>query len=110
MASRQETVDYIVEQTSDAGDVRARRMFGEYGMHCDGKFVALICDDRFFVKATKPGLALLGEHETAAPYDGAKPYPIVSEERWDDRAFMSELIRVTASALPAPKPKKKAKT
>lgn len=107
MASRQETVDYIVDQASGAGDVSARRMFGEYGLYCRGKFMALVCDDRLFVKATEPGLALLGEHETAPPYPGAKDYPVVDEERWEDSNFLTELFAVTADALPAPKPKKK---
>ena len=31
MASKQETVDYILAQISGAGVVRAKKMFGEYG-------------------------------------------------------------------------------
>lgn len=106
MASRQDIVDFIVDQASEAGDVSARKMFGEYGVYCRGKFVALICDDRLFVKPTKPGIALLGSYEEAAPYEGAKPHPVVSQERWDDADFMAELFAATAEALPQPKPKK----
>ncbi len=52
MASSQGTVDFIVEQMASAGTVSARKMFGEYGIYCDGKMVALVCDDRLFVKPT----------------------------------------------------------
>lgn len=107
MGSRQETVDFIVDQASRAGDVSARKMFGEYGIYCRGKFAALVCDDRLFVKETAPGMALLGEPEMGEPYPGAKLHPVVDEERWEDADFLSELFAVTADALPAPKPKKK---
>ena len=107
MGSRQDTVDYIVDQASGAGDVSARKMFGEYGVYCRGKMVALVCDDRLFIKPTDPGLDLLGNHEVGAPYPGAKDHLIVDEERLEDSDFLSELFAATADALPAPKPKKK---
>jgi DNA transformation protein and related proteins len=41
------------------------------------------------------------------PYPGAKPQLIVGEDKWDDAVWLSNLFRVTADALPVPKPKKK---
>ena len=32
--------------------VRARAMFGEYCVYCDEMMVALVCDDRFYLKPT----------------------------------------------------------
>lgn len=104
MASRQDIVEFILEQAGAAGDVSARRMFGDYGIYCRGKFIALVCDDRLFMKPTGPGLAILGPHEEDAPYPGARPHPIVPEERWDDAAFMERLFAETSGALPPPKP------
>ncbi|MFP3631728.1 TfoX/Sxy family protein, partial [Burkholderia sp. SIMBA_045] len=72
MASHQGTVDFIVEQSALAGTVSARKMFGEYGIYCDGKMVALVCDDRLFVKPTPDGHAFLGACEQAPPYPSAK--------------------------------------
>ena len=110
MASEQSIVDYLIEQLASAGDVSARKMFGEYGVYCEGKLVALICDDQFFVKPTEAGRAFIGEVEEASPYKGAKPSFLVSEAHWDDREWLGELVRLTAAALPLPKPKaKKAK-
>ena len=111
MASQQSIVDYLIEQIADAGDVSARKMFGEYGVYCEGKIVALVCDDQFFVKPTRAGRAFIGEVEEAPPYAGAKPSFLVSEERWDDRRWLGELVRRTADELPLPKKKvKKAKS
>ena len=100
MATNAETADYLADQMSGAGTVSVRRMFGEYGVHCDGRFVALICDDRLFVKASEASDALLPDAETAPPYPGAKPHPIVPEEMWEDRDALSALIAKTAEALP----------
>jgi len=50
MASKQSTIDFILEQINAAGEVSAKKMFGEYGIFCNGKMVALVCDDQLFVK------------------------------------------------------------
>ena len=107
MASQQSTVDYVLEQIGGAGSVSARKMFGEYGVYCDGRIVALICDDQFYLKPTPAGRALLGaEIDEQPPYPGAKPSYRIAGDRWDDADWMSELVRVTTAALPLPKPKK----
>jgi TfoX/Sxy family transcriptional regulator of competence genes len=106
MSSLQTTVDFILEQISAAGNVSARKMFGEFGVYCDGKIVALICNDQLFVKPTSSGRAFLGEVVEAPPYEGAKPSLLIDDNRWDDAEWITELIRVTAQDLPAPKAKK----
>ena len=73
MASQQRTVDFIVEQIANAGAISSRKMFGEFCIYCDGKVVALICDDQLFVKPTKAGRAHIGDAVVAPPYKGAKP-------------------------------------
>lgn len=59
MASDQATVDFIVEQASRGNDVRARKMFGEYGLYCGEAFVGIVADDQLFLKITDAGAALL---------------------------------------------------
>jgi len=108
MSSNQNTVDFIVEQMAGADGVSARKMFGEYGVFCAGKMVAVIVDDNLFVKPTAAGRAFLGEVEEVSPFEGAKPYFFISGELWDDGERLGELIRLTTMELPLPK--KKAKT
>lgn len=50
MASSKGFVEYAMEQLRDVGLVSYRKMFGEYGWYCDGKFLGVICDDQLFVK------------------------------------------------------------
>ena len=37
---------------------------------------------------------------------GAKPHLLIDPERWDDSEWITELVRITCSELPLPKPKK----
>ena len=107
MASDSKTVTFIVDQTSGAGDVRAKPMFGEYGIYCDGKMVAMICDDQLFVKPTPAGRSIARNVGEAPPYPGAKPCLLIDAGYWDDRDWLTELFRVSAAALPHPKPRAK---
>ena len=105
MASKQNTVDFIVDQMAAAGVITARKMFGEYAIYCDGKVVALVCDDKLFVKRTKPGKSFAGKMNEAAAYPGAKPSLLISADKWDDPEWLSKLIKITAAELPEPKKK-----
>ncbi len=106
MATKESTAQFLEEQVSGAGAVRIRKMFGEYALYCDDKVVALICDDRLYLKPTVPGKEFGGEFEEGNAYPGSSMFWIVDEDRWDNREWMSELVRITADALPKPKPKK----
>lgn len=106
MSSKQETVDIILKQMAAAGEVSVRKMFGEFGIYCDGKMVASVCNDQLFVKPTASGRAFIGEVVEASPYPGAKPSFLISSKQYMDFAWLSELIRMTAKELPLPKKKK----
>ena len=106
MSTQASTVAFIVEQMAAAGSITARPMFGEYGVYCDSKIVALICDDQLFVKPTRAGRAFIGTPEEAPPYPGAKPSFLISADGLEDADWLAELIRVTADELPMPKPRK----
>ncbi|MDD2715009.1 MAG: TfoX/Sxy family protein [Candidatus Wallbacteria bacterium] len=105
MASEKDFVEFIVEQMEGAGAVSCKKMFGEYGIYCSGKMVALVCDDRLFVKPTKSGRDFIGDLTEVPPYPGAKPCFLI-EDRFEDREWISELIRITALELPEPARKK----
>lgn len=105
MSSKKDTVDYIVGQIQDAGNVYARKMFGEYGVYCDEKMVALVCDDQLFIKPTQAGRDFLREVEEAPPYPGAKNWFLLPEDDWDDALRLTELIRVTLPEVPLPQKK-----
>lgn len=106
MATSKSTIDYLLDQLSGAGQVTARKMFGEYCLYSGGKPVALVCDDQLFLKPTEAGRALLATAIQGLPYPGAKPHLLITADLWEDREWLIRLIRTTELSLPSPRPKK----
>ena len=104
MSSTLEFVQFVADQLSLAGDIAYRRLFGEYGLYCDGQFFGTVEDNQLFIKITEPGGRLLVDPIIASPHEGARLYLI---EDLEDRQFLAELVQLTCQALPAPKPKKR---
>ena len=102
MASSLDFVKYAADQLSGAGEITYRKMFGEYGLYCDGKFFAVICDDRLFIKVTEAAQLLGTEFPLESAYEGAKPSFLV--EVLEDRDMLAEFVRCTCQALTAKKP------
>ena len=108
MASDLEFVEYVVDQIEEDCEITYKRMFGEFGLFSGGKFFGVICDNRLFVKPTEGGRAFIGDVVEAPPYPGAKPSLLI-EDQIENTQWLSELVRITARELPAPKPKKRKK-
>ena len=106
MATNMEFVDFVLDQIDYAGEITAKKMFGEYGIYADGKIFALICDNKLYVKPTEPGRIFIKDVVEAPPYSGAKLSFLVGD-KLDDRDWISELVRITVKELPEPKPKRK---
>ena len=105
MATDLEFMEFLADQMAGAGEISYRKMFGEYAVYLGGKVVALVCDNQLFVKPTAAGRAYIGAPVEAPAYPGAKNSFLI-EDAFEDREWISELIRITARDLPAPKPKK----
>lgn len=111
MASSIDFVEYVCEQLKIAGEITYKRMFGEYGLYCNEKFFALICEDQLFVKPTVEGRQILEQYNQEvieeSPYPGAKPHFVL--EHLEDKDLIRTFIRTTYEVLPFPKPKKSKK-
>lgn len=95
-----------VPDLAGLGDrLACRKMFGEYGYHLDGVFIALACENSLFLKQT-PAIKTLGlDFPMRPPYPGAKPYPVI-DELLDDPETLNALLLETLKNLPPPRPKK----
>ena len=98
MSCNADFVQYIADQCSSAGEIMTKKMFGDYGIYCDGKLFGLICDDCLYLKPTDACRALLKVVELRPPYPGAKDYFYIANV--DDRDYLSSLVRETCKALP----------
>lgn len=105
MASVEDFIRFLAEQMEDAGAIRYRKMFGEYAIYCNEKVIALVCDNKLFIKPTEAGRQFIGEVVEAPAYPGSKLYFLI-EEQFENKEWLCELILVTEKELPAPKPKK----
>ncbi len=97
MASHPDFVNYVAEQLREAGAIRSRKMFGEYGLYCDGVFFAVICDDQFFVKITPEGEAVFPDLPKAPPYEGTRDSFLIEDV--ENREQMTKLTCITCEAL-----------
>lgn len=104
MASSPSYVEFVMEQLSGAGAITCRRMFGEYGLYCDGKYFGVICDDRLLVKIAPAGEALVPDCPRGIPYEGGGEMLLPDVE---DRETLTALVRATCAALPEKKPRKR---
>ena len=50
MAPRSDFVDFLLEGLQPLGAVSARRMFGGYGIYCEGVMFGLVADDALYLK------------------------------------------------------------
>lgn len=79
MASDQDFVEFVVEQIESCGEIKAKLMFGEYGIFCERKIFALVSDNKLFIKPTEGGRAYIKDVVESPPYPGAKPSFLIEE-------------------------------
>jgi TfoX/Sxy family transcriptional regulator of competence genes len=107
MATKQTTIDLILSQLAAAGDVSAKKMFGDYGLFLRGRMIAIVGDDKLFIKPTEKGRTLCTGLREVSPYPDAKPCFLNPSEKWSDREWLGRLAGVTGDEIPLPKTKKK---
>ncbi|MEG2116141.1 MAG: TfoX/Sxy family protein [Clostridia bacterium] len=103
MATTQDFVEYVCEQIQTVGDVRYKKMFGEYMVYLNNKPIFLVCDNTVFVKTLNCVKERLNFADKGIPYKGAKEHYILDIDDGDlTREVAIEMEQVT----PIPKPKK----
>lgn len=105
MSCSPDFVQYIVDQSSGAGEITVRKMMGDYCLYCNGVVVGLICDNNLYIKPTEAVRVLLREVVLRTPYDGAKEHFVITDV--DDKDYLAEIVKTTAANLLAQKNKKK---
>jgi TfoX/Sxy family transcriptional regulator of competence genes len=104
MGTDESFMEHVVDQARLAGRLTYRKMFGEYGIYLDGKFIALACDNRLFVKPTQAILDHGLDVPALPPYPKGKPHPMI-DELLDDPDLLRRVFEDTAKYLPEPKEK-----
>ncbi|HLP77961.1 MAG TPA: TfoX/Sxy family protein [Candidatus Paceibacterota bacterium] len=107
MATQKNTVDFILDKLRDRRRFSVRAMFGEYALYCEGKTVALVCDDRLYVKMLPASQELEPLCEKGQPYPGARSHYIVDEGQLSTLIQLPEILSAIARSLPVKKLKKR---
>ncbi|MCJ7854716.1 TfoX/Sxy family protein [Lachnospiraceae bacterium NSJ-143] len=105
MASSPEFVDMVFKTLEPLGDIRYRKMFGEYMFYYKQKPFGGVYDNRFMIKITKAGREVIKEPLEELPYEGAKPMFVIAD--LSDSDTVLELVKATFDELPEPKRKNK---
>ena len=104
MATTVDLIEYVCEQIAGVGDVRYKKMFGEYMVYVNNKPILLVCDNTVFVKQLDCIADEMQESEKGFPYNGAKEHYILDIE---NAAFSKTIINILEPVTPVPKPRKK---
>ncbi|GHD61920.1 TfoX/Sxy family protein [Jeongeupia chitinilytica] len=51
MRARSEYLDWLIDELAPLGPIRAKSMFGGWGLYCDEAFFAIVDDDVLYLKA-----------------------------------------------------------
>lgn len=92
-------VALLMESPQAPGRITARKMFGEYGLYCDGLFFGLICDDLLYVKPVPAARAAMIEPAGAPPYPKAKPHLLIGPEDMADPDHLARLVGLVLAGL-----------
>ncbi len=102
MATSADYVSYVMDQASGTGEIRCRKMFGEYMVYVDDKPILLVCDYTVFVKILPVLDDLMADAQRGLPYQGAREHYILDI---DDRELTAGVIASLLPVIPLPKPR-----
>lgn len=104
MACSSEFIEFVCDVLAPLGEVRSRKMMGDYVIYVNGKCVITACDNTAFVKKLPSIAELMADAETGNAYEGAKEAYILD---FQDRQKVLRVIETLWEELPFPKSRKK---
>lgn len=104
MACSADFIEFVCEVLAPLGDVRARKMMGEYVIYVNGKCVITACDNMTFIKKLPCIAGMMADAECGCAYEGAKEGYILD---FHDRQKTLRVIETLWDDLPFPKSRKK---
>lgn len=100
MATTPDYIDFVCDQICGAGDIRYRKMFGEYMIYINDKPVLLVCDNTVFVKIVPELDSVMEGAEKGFPYEGAREHYVLDIE---DTEKARAVIAILEPITPLPK-------
>lgn len=104
MATSETFIKYVCEQLKPVGNIRYKKMFGEYMVYINEKPIVIVCENTAYVKKLECIETEMKNREVGYPYKGAKEHYILDMDQMD---FNKEIITKIEQITPIPKKKKK---
>lgn len=104
MSTTNEYIEYVCEQFNGIGEIRYKKMFGEFMVYLNDKPVIIVCSNIPFVKKIDCIETLMENAEIGFPYKGAKEHYILDI---DDIELCRKVVAEIEKVTPIPKPRKK---
>ena len=104
MACTQDFIDFVCHQIEGIGEVRSRKMFGDWMVYVNEKPLLLCCDNIVYVKMLSDLDSLMTDAEVGTPYDGARSHYILDIEHTD---HARQVVKLLEEVTPLPKRRKK---
>ena len=95
-------IEFVCELLAPLGEIRARKMMGDYIIYLNEKNIASACDNNLYVKMYPQLEELLKGAEIGKPYQGAKDHYILDET---NPTLIRKAISLILEILPEPKRK-----
>ena len=103
MACTNEFIEFVCDALSPLGEVRSRKMMGDYVIYVNEKCVITACDNMAYVKKLPCIAGLMADAECGCPYEGAKEAYILD---FSDSHKARKVIKTLWDKTPYPKSKK----
>jgi len=107
MACTVEFIEFVCETLRPLGEVRSRKMMGDYVIYLNGKCVITACDNNAYVKKLPCIAPIMADAETGCPYNGAREAYILD---FADNRKVLKAMEILWDNLPFPKSKKQPST
>ena len=104
MATTTEYIEYVCEQINGIGDIRYKKMFGEFMVYVNEKPVIIVCNNNTFVKKLECIEEMMKDAKVGYPYKGAKEHYVLDIDNSD---FCKKIVSKVEEVTPVPKPRKK---
>ena len=92
MACSTAFIESVCNILAPLGEVRSRKMMGDYLIYLNGKCVVTACDNLLYIKKLPVLEDIMSGYETGKPYDGAKDHYILD-------LYNPTLVRTVISTL-----------
>ena len=104
MATSIDFIEYVCDQINGVGEIRYKKMFGEYLVYVNDKPVITVCDNTAFVKKLECIDEVMKNAELGFPYKGAKEHYILDV---DNSELCKTIVKKVEKVTPIPKKKSK---